>query len=88
MVEKTGGPAEHEAFRFLTTYLDGVKAGLVEPALLHAAPVECERYARRLLEQPRVHRAQRRADGRHEVHLREDVALDVDAGRHLHQHQI
>ena len=28
----------------------GVKAGLVEPALLHAAPVECERYARRLLE--------------------------------------
>lgn len=28
----------------------GVRAGLVEPALLHAAPVECERYARRLLE--------------------------------------
>jgi hypothetical protein len=28
----------------------GVKAGLVEPALLHASPVECERYARRLLE--------------------------------------
>ena len=28
----------------------GVKAGLVEPALLHAAPAECERYARRLLE--------------------------------------
>jgi hypothetical protein len=28
----------------------GVKAGMVEPALLHAVPVECERYARRLLE--------------------------------------
>ncbi|CAN5691430.1 hypothetical protein BH18ACT11_BH18ACT11_04790 [soil metagenome] len=28
----------------------GVKAGTVEPALLHAAPAECERYARRLLE--------------------------------------
>lgn len=28
----------------------GVKAGLIEPALLHASPVECERYARRLLE--------------------------------------
>lgn len=28
----------------------GVKAGMVEPALLHAAPVECERYARRLLQ--------------------------------------
>ena len=28
----------------------GVRAGLVEPALLHAAPAECERYARRLLE--------------------------------------
>lgn len=28
----------------------GVKAGMVEPALLHASPVECERYARRLLE--------------------------------------
>jgi hypothetical protein len=28
----------------------GVKAGLVEPALLHAVPAECERYARRLLE--------------------------------------
>jgi hypothetical protein len=27
----------------------GVKAGMVEPALLHAVPVECERYARRLL---------------------------------------
>ena len=24
----------------------GVKAGMVEPALLHAVPVECERYAR------------------------------------------
>jgi hypothetical protein len=28
----------------------GVKAGTVEPALLHAVPQECERYARRLLE--------------------------------------
>lgn len=28
----------------------GVKAGRVEPALLHAVPAECERYARRLLE--------------------------------------
>jgi hypothetical protein len=27
----------------------GVKAGMVEPALLHAIPGECERYARRLL---------------------------------------
>jgi hypothetical protein len=29
---------------------NGVKAGMVEPALLHAVPAECERYARRLLE--------------------------------------
>src|SRR5918997_5281445 len=28
----------------------GVKPGMVEPALLHAVPEECERYARRLLE--------------------------------------
>lgn len=28
----------------------GVKAGAVEPALLHALPEECESYARRLLE--------------------------------------
>ncbi|CAA9443355.1 MAG: hypothetical protein AVDCRST_MAG37-1579 [uncultured Rubrobacteraceae bacterium] len=28
----------------------GIKAGLVEPALLHALPKECESYARRLLE--------------------------------------
>ena len=28
----------------------GVKAGMVEPALLHAVPAECERYARRLLQ--------------------------------------
>ena len=28
----------------------GVRAGMVEPALLHAVPAECERYARRLLE--------------------------------------
>jgi hypothetical protein len=28
----------------------GVKAGMVEPALLHASSVECERYASRLLE--------------------------------------
>lgn len=28
----------------------GVRAGLVEPALLHALPRECEAYARRLLE--------------------------------------
>ena len=31
----------------------GVRAGMVEPALLHAVPVECERYARRLLERLR-----------------------------------
>jgi hypothetical protein len=29
---------------------DGVKAGAVEPALLHALPGECESYAKRLLE--------------------------------------
>ena len=28
----------------------GVRAGMVEPALLHAVPAECERYARRLIE--------------------------------------
>jgi hypothetical protein len=28
----------------------GIKAGMVEPALLHNSPAECERYARRLLE--------------------------------------
>ena len=28
----------------------GVRAGMVEPALLHVSPVECERYAGRLLE--------------------------------------
>jgi hypothetical protein len=28
----------------------GVRAGMIEPALLHASPVECERYAGRLLE--------------------------------------
>ena len=32
----------------------GVKAGMVEPALLHAVPEECERYARRLLERLRM----------------------------------
>jgi hypothetical protein len=32
----------------------GVKAGMVEPALLHAVPEECERYARRLLERIRA----------------------------------
>ncbi len=32
----------------------GVKAGMVEPALLHAIPEECERYARRLLERLRI----------------------------------
>ena len=31
----------------------GVKAGAVEPALLHTVPEECERYARRLLERLR-----------------------------------
>ncbi len=31
----------------------GVRAGSVEPALLHAVPEECERYARRLLERLR-----------------------------------
>jgi hypothetical protein len=28
----------------------GVKAGMVEPALLHAVPTECERYARQLFQ--------------------------------------
>lgn len=32
----------------------GVRAGLVEPALLHALPQECESYARRLLERLRA----------------------------------
>jgi hypothetical protein len=32
----------------------GVKAGMVEPALLHAVPAECERYARRLLDRLRI----------------------------------
>ena len=32
----------------------GVKAGMVEPALLHAIPAECERYARHLLERLRI----------------------------------
>jgi hypothetical protein len=32
----------------------GVKVGMVEPALLHAIPAECERYARRLLERLRI----------------------------------
>jgi hypothetical protein len=32
----------------------GVRAGMVEPALLHAVPEECERYARRLLERLRT----------------------------------
>ena len=32
----------------------GVRAGMVEPALLHAVPEECERYARRLLERLRL----------------------------------
>jgi hypothetical protein len=32
----------------------GVRAGMVEPALLHAVPEECERYARRLLERLRM----------------------------------
>ena len=32
----------------------GVKASMVEPALLHAVPTECERYARRLLERLRI----------------------------------
>lgn len=31
----------------------GVKVGMVEPALLHATPLECERYARRLLDRLR-----------------------------------
>lgn len=36
----------------------GVRAGAVEPALLHAVPEECERYARRLLERLQgAHRA-------------------------------
>jgi hypothetical protein len=32
----------------------GVRPGAMEPALLHAVPEECERYARRLLERLRV----------------------------------
>ena len=32
----------------------GIKPGAVEPALLHAVPEECERYAQRLLERLRV----------------------------------
>ncbi|HZF58145.1 MAG TPA: hypothetical protein VEZ19_06700 [Rubrobacter sp.] len=32
----------------------GVRPGMVEPALLHAVPEECERYARRLLERLRM----------------------------------
>lgn len=32
----------------------GVKVGMVEPALLHAVPEECERYARHLLERLRI----------------------------------
>jgi len=32
----------------------GVKVGMVEPALLHAIPAECERYARHLLERLRI----------------------------------
>ena len=32
----------------------GVRSGDVEPALLHALPGECERYARRLLDRLRV----------------------------------
>lgn len=32
----------------------GIKPGAVEPALLHALPDECERFARRLLERLRV----------------------------------
>ncbi len=32
----------------------GVKVGMVEPALLHAVPAECERYARHLLERLRI----------------------------------
>ena len=31
----------------------GVRAGAIEPALLHAVPAECEAYARRLLERLR-----------------------------------
>lgn len=32
----------------------GVKAGMVEPALLHTRPAECERYSRHLLERLRI----------------------------------
>ncbi len=32
----------------------GVRAGMVEPALLHAVPEQCERYAHRLLERLRI----------------------------------
>jgi len=42
------GALLYQGVERLTVY--GVKAGLVEPALLHARPKECEAYARRLLE--------------------------------------
>ena len=46
-------------------------------------PVEAHR---RLAEDPPVHELGR-ADDRPEAHLGQDVALDVDAGRHLDQLQ-
>jgi hypothetical protein len=42
------GPLLYQGVQRLTDA--GVRAGMVEPALLHAVPEECERYARRLLE--------------------------------------
>ena len=42
------GPLLYQGVERLTG--TGVKAGMVEPALLHAIPAECERYARRLLQ--------------------------------------
>ena len=51
------GPLLYQGVQGLTGA--GVKAAMVEPALLHAVPEECERYARRLLE--RLRGAQRTA---------------------------
>ncbi len=48
------GPLLYQGVERLTE--TGIRAGAVEPALLRAAPEECERYARRLLERLRAAR--------------------------------
>jgi hypothetical protein len=55
-VAAIGDPAAPHLYGIIVERLTGtgVKAGMVEPALLHANPVECERYARRLLERLRI----------------------------------